>query len=111
LVRREPRGDKMLPKFRKLNQCAGCHLHDKPEKAAGEKSFLPNRMSDAMGFYAVQTVLEATSPIERSRPNDLNLDDPFIQFTCDSGAPERVGEGGKKTLKCDDLSVPHGTLD
>jgi len=95
-----------------LNQCARCHREGKPESALESERGLPNRPTDAHGFYQVEGVLADEAPVETSRPRDPNLDDPFVAYRCVAGsAPERVETEGVARMRCADGTPVLGRLD
>ena len=108
--------DPELEQFARFDDCASCHVHDKPERrdhrsvAPGDP--LPNRGTDTQGLYAVATVLQDSAPLETSRALDMNVDDPFVAVTCENGAPGRlVRRPRSRRYVCDDGGVPRGELD
>jgi len=95
-----------------LNQCAHCHLVDKPGSVKANEGGLPNRPTDGHGFYQVEGVLRDEVAAETARPRDTNLDDPFITHRCATGDPPRRVETERSVhLRCADGSPPLGRLD
>lgn len=103
-----------LARMRRLNQCAGCHGANKPVSDRVDEGGLPHRATDAQGFYGVRAVLEKSLPLERSRPRDMNVDQPFVHVFCPSsvGPPTIVRrEGGAQRVDCADGAVAWAELD
>jgi hypothetical protein len=106
--------DSMLRQFERRNDCASCHVHDKPEQRGPRgDALVPNRGTDADGLYAVVTVLRDEAPLETHRARDMNEGDPFVRVTCDDGAAGTLvpGPRGRRHFSCADGSVPRGRLD
>ena len=110
----DPGSDPMLRQFERRNDCASCHVHDKPEQRGPRgDALLPNRGTDADGLYAVVSVLRDEAPLETHRARDMNEGDPFVRVTCDDGAAGTIvpGRRGRRHFSCADGSVPRGRLD
>lgn len=94
-----------------LNQCAGCHVPDKPASERLQEGAMPHRKTDVSGLYHPQAVLETETPIEVSRPHDPNLADPFIRMRCASGDLVVREHRGSRSPRCSDGTVPLASLD
>jgi hypothetical protein len=116
LGREDAADDPELEQFARLDDCASCHVHDKPERrgheSAAPRDPSPNRGTDTQGLYAIATVLQDSAPLETSRALDMNVDDPFVVVTCEQGARARlVRRPRSRRYVCDDGGVPRGELD
>ncbi len=102
-----------VAKLRRLNDCASCHVAQKPEQLELDPAGLPNRRTDVVGFYQVQAVLGDEQPLERSRPRDTNVDDPFITLACPDGGRPQVGsfDDGRREVRCSGTGVPRARYD
>ncbi len=109
LAARLPQG--VRDRLVQLNQCAGCHVSDKPPSSRAGEDELPHRKTDASGLYQPQSVLERESPVEFSRPHDPNLADPFVRTRCATGELTMREVRGSKSPRCTDGSVPLARLD
>jgi hypothetical protein len=107
------RGRRALDLFERLNDCGGCHVHNKPEeRASANRSGLPNRASDANGLYTIATVLDVGAPLETHRALDRNENDPYVSVACLDGNTARLQpRGEQRHFVCADGSVPYATLD
>ena len=72
-------------KLIELNHCENCHYPNRYEAVWKESSHLPHRNTDASGFYTPLSVLSDQAPLPETRARDLNMEDPFIDFTCVDG--------------------------
>jgi hypothetical protein len=114
-----PATDPGLALFASQNDCAWCHVHDKPERRRirPEPASVdppPNRGTDEGGLYTVASVLEDTAPLETHRALDMNEGDPYVTTTCADGSAAElaVGRGGRtRHFRCEDQSVPRARLD
>jgi hypothetical protein len=113
-----PRGREADPnaasrRFERQNQCASCHPHDKPERRFGPRGdAMPNRATDASGFYTMASVMADSAPLETHRARDMNEGDPFVKVSCLDGSDATVVvRGVRRHFACDDGGVPYGSLD
>jgi hypothetical protein len=112
LLRASPRlrSEGEIERLRKLNDCGGCHRHDKAEQEHATPGS-PNRASDDGGLYAIQTVLADEAPLERHRARDMNADNPFVHVTCGTDDAHLVRSGSRVYFDCDDGQVPVARVD
>jgi hypothetical protein len=110
-------GPAALALFERLNDCASCHVHDKPENveedpAGAEGMALPNRSTDSDGLYTIATVLTDSAPLEKHRARDMNEGDPYVSVDCADGHQADFQVHGRlRHFACQDGSVPRATLD
>lgn len=115
-------GDDAIPelaRFARLNDCAGCHAHDRPERRARatpestSDDKLPNRATDAGGLYVVASVLDDEAPLETHRARDMNDGDAFVEVSCADGSHARLSRKpqGARHFVCGDGSVPVARYD
>jgi hypothetical protein len=99
-------------RFRQLNDCAGCHRHDRPPASRVDTAG-PRRATDASGLYQVLAVLSDAAPIDHHRPREVNVDSPYLRVECpDGSAPELHDDGGgARHYACPDGGVPIGHVD
>lgn len=102
-----------VTKLRRLNDCASCHSTKKAELTEPGAAGLPNRRTDAVGFYQVQAVLDDEQPLETSRPRDTNVDEPFVTFSCADGSRPRVAssDDGRRAVRCSGSALPRARYD
>jgi hypothetical protein len=102
-----------LDLFERQNDCASCHVHDKPEQRdRGRDRALPNRATDANGLYTIATVLTDSAPLETHRARDMNENDPYVSVACLDGSDARfVVRGARRHFVCFDGGAPYATLD
>jgi hypothetical protein len=108
--------DADLDAFRTQNDCASCHVHDKPERTLqlANDGPPPNRGTDSGGLYVVQTVLADGAPLETHRAREMNEGDPFVTVRCgEDGPPARIVSRSWRARHyvCDDGRVPYGRYD
>jgi hypothetical protein len=102
--------------FRRQNECAECHVPNKPERHArlgGREDALPNRKTDASGLYTVEAVLSDSAPLETHRAQDMNEDQPYVSIVCSDGNRAKLAVGPQAVRRqyvCDDRSVPYATF-
>lgn len=101
--------DVRLDRYAFNNQCARCHVHEKPESA--NATDLVRRRTDRDGFFVPLSVLSDEGPLERHRERDLNLRDPFITLVCTSGKATIVEELGRRHARCPDGDTVRARLD
>jgi len=95
-----------------LNQCAACHVHDKPQLSRGsQQRQLPRRATDGAGLYVIRSVLEDSAPLEFHRPVDVNADDPFVAVHCDGSPARVVSQSSSRRFVCAGDLVPIGRRD
>jgi hypothetical protein len=98
--------------LRFLNDCGGCHVHDRAPRLREDAPPAPNRGADSSGLFQVPTVLSDRAPLETYRPRNANADDPFVRFVCGaSEEPAIVDKGGLGHVTCAGGEVPEGVLD
>jgi len=101
-------------RFRRLNRCASCHDHDRPERTRVSEGG-PRRATDRAGFYVVLGVLGDAAPLETHRPRDLNAGDPYVTVSCGASAARLdAGASGAATgaaYTCPDGRVPVARFD
>jgi hypothetical protein len=117
-VGRDSTSDPALRLFERLNDCGGCHAHDKPERRArvlrdATDDAMPNRGTDAAGLYSIETVLVDWAPLEMHRAREMNEGDPFVTVTCGNDRAPRLATGprGVRHYVCDEGIVPYAHLD
>lgn len=109
-----PKREANITRLLGFNQCASCHAHHKqPNQRVGEGG-LPNRGTDDGGFYLIQTVLQSEVPLERYRPREMNLDDPFITIDCSPGGKSTppkspTGERDGNPAQASSAALPSAT--
>jgi hypothetical protein len=97
-------------RFRRLNDCGGCHLHDRADRTRVSDG-MPFRGSDASGLFVPLTVLRDSAPLDNHRPRDRNADDRFVRVRCGGTiTPAHDDGGGARHYLCADGSVPIGEL-
>jgi hypothetical protein len=94
--------------YERNNNCGACHAHDKPPTTRGNAV---HRATDASGFFVPLSVLAAELPLERHRPWEMNVGDPFLTLRCESGAPRLVERGFARSYVCAGAEVPTARLD
>lgn len=98
--------------FAELDDCAGCHVHDRAPLTLRSPEGVPNRGTDSGGFFVVQSVLADDAPLERHRALDTNTGDPFVHVTCPGGGAAKLeSRGGTRHFACEGRSVPRGHYD
>lgn len=98
-----------LKNYEKNNNCGGCHAHEKPPAFTGDTVHRP---TDSAGFFVPLSVLADAVPLERHRPWDINVGDPFLTFECPSGGAPRLRERGvARQYACASSEIPLGRLD
>jgi hypothetical protein len=102
---------KLIEDYRRNNNCAKCHAHDKPVQVTRMRGI--HRATDANGFYVPLSVLMDTVPLEKHRVRDMNVGDPFLTITCPKGDGPVLAEGadGARDYRCLEGGAPSGTLD
>jgi hypothetical protein len=108
----EPLSEGAVESLRRLNDCASCHVPDRPRIRTGETDRAVERATDALGFIVPNAVLRDECVVVHHRPEDLNAEDPFVEVRCDDGQPAvlRTG-GGSEWYVCEDGSAPRGYRD
>lgn len=101
----------LIEDYRRNNNCAKCHAHDKPVQVMRGRGI--HRATDANGFYVPLSVLMDTVPLETHRARDMNAGDPFLTFTCPHGDGPVLAEGaaGARDHRCLEGGAPSATLD
>lgn len=102
----------LIEDYRRNNDCAKCHAHDKPVQTSRVRGI--HRATDSNGFYVPLSVLMDTVPLERHRPRDMNVGDPFLTITCPTQGDHPVlaqGAAGAREYRCLQGGSPSGTLD
>lgn len=98
-----------LLSYERNNNCGACHAHERPLVTSGDTVHRP---TDSAGFFVPLSVLAPAVPLERHRPWDMNVDDPFLSLSCPSGgAPRLVTRGPARQFTCATFEVPMGSLD
>lgn len=109
----EPLSSSGIAALRRLNDCAACHVPDRPRIriAGGERAV--QRATDAMGFIVPNAVLQDDCVIADHRPEDVNVEDEFVTVYCADGKPARLreDEGHDEWFICEDGSQPRGRRD
>jgi hypothetical protein len=100
-----------LRRFEGINRCADCHDHGVPESPRPGRGVHTFRATDASGFYTPSYVLRDDAPLERSRPEEANANDPFVEVSCDSGSPRWVVDGAGSRYECPGGEAPRGRYD
>lgn len=99
-----PRGaerHRVIARYERLMQCAGCHQQERPERRFGPSEG-PRRATDASGLYTLLATLENDARVETYRPVDANDGRPVTR-TCE--------DGSVPSPRCDDGSAPRARLD
>jgi hypothetical protein len=112
LLRSSPRvrQQREIARFERLNDCAGCHRHDRAQLDHLQPG-TPNRPTDDGGLFAIQTVLTDEAPVERHRARDMNAGDRFVHVTCGTAPARLVTAGPRVYFDCDDGPVPVARVD
>jgi hypothetical protein len=98
-----------LRSYERNNNCGGCHAHEKPPVARGDTV---HRATDAAGFFVPQSVLADVLPLERHRPWDVNVGDPYLAISCPTGStPQLLERGDARQLTCASFEIPVARLD
>lgn len=98
-----------LVSYERNNNCGACHAHERPLVTSGDGVHRP---TDSAGFFVPLSVLAPAVPLERHRPWDMNVDDPFLSLTCPSGGtPRLVTRVPLRHYACPTFEVPMGALD
>ncbi|MBP9088392.1 MAG: hypothetical protein KBG15_19885 [Kofleriaceae bacterium] len=72
--------DRAAQHVAQINGCIACHQPNRPEDRRA--SALVQRGTDAAGLFSLRSVFRNEDPIERYRPVDTNLGDPWMTATC-----------------------------
>jgi hypothetical protein len=108
--------DALLRLFAQQNDCASCHLRDKPERReriADRLEAPANRKTDGGGLYTIEAVLSDSAPLESHRARDMNEGQPYVSIACSDGARATLiigPHGVRRHYVCADRSVPYGTF-
>jgi hypothetical protein len=112
------RADAERRSIEKTNDCAGCHVHRRPENQLPNEHGLANRSTDASGCFQIQSVLVSQLPLETYFPSEVNAANPFMKFGCREGAELRDGsvsdgatQRGRARPSCSDGSIPWARFD
>lgn len=92
---------RIIARYERLMQCAGCHQQERPERRFGPSEG-PRRATDASGLYTLLATLENDARVETYRPVDANDGRPITR-TCE--------DGSQPSPRCDDGSAPRARLD
>jgi hypothetical protein len=113
ILHEESRG-KVSKTFAANNECANCHGHSRAER----RHKGPSRATDTVGWFQPESVLRDRVPVEKHRPREMNLDDPFIKFECPSTSGGETQPAtftnrkkGQKWPVCPDELTPIGVID
>lgn len=98
-----------LTRYRNNNACARCHLHDKRETADARD--LVHRRTDHDGFFVPLSVLFDDGIVERHRPRDPNLKDPFVTLRCARGEVTVMEQGAAREARCQNGEAVRARLD
>jgi hypothetical protein len=93
------------------NDCASCHVHARASNTHPREKGVLNRATDANGFFAIESVLEDEAPLESYRPEDPNLDDPYVEVRCGDASAEIVSRAGERHARCPGGEVPRARYD
>jgi hypothetical protein len=100
-------------RFRRLNDCASCHVHDRAQATRDDGS-RPPRATDSSGLYQMLAVLSDAAPLDRHRAREVNVDSPYLRVDCADGGHVELrdeGERGARRYTCDTGGVPIGHVD
>jgi hypothetical protein len=99
-------------RFRRFNDCASCHQHDRPQ-AMRDDAVDPPRATDSSGLYQMLAVLSDVAPLDHHRPRELNVDKPDLRVDCSDGATPRLHDDGRgaRHYVCANHGVPLGHVD
>lgn len=101
-------GSQTRRRFRQLNNCAGCHVPDKPE-AVSNYERLPPWPTDRAGLYVPLAVLADQAVLSNSRSfHDPNAADPTVTAKCADDAVKPSGRRGVHWYHCRNRAVPKG---
>jgi hypothetical protein len=100
-----------LESYRQNNQCARCHVWNKPEQVASEEGI--HRRTDDNGWFVPYATLFDRMPLEYHRPRELNVGDPFMKIECPSGDKATLEDrgNGARRWRCGKGGSPTGTFD
>ena len=100
-------------RLKNFNQCARCHIYDKPTtlRPSSAKVKLPRRPTDGHGLYAILSVLSDSAPLAVHRPIDLNVDDPYVSVSCGDEPARLIENKEVRHFVCDNGLVPVGRRD
>jgi hypothetical protein len=94
-----------------FNHCSLCHIPNRWRQSVSVEDGLPQRSTDANGFYTPLAVLSDSVPLSSNRVWDLNADDPYVRVTC-SGAPAGLIETpDSRQFKCPKGRLAVGSRD
>jgi hypothetical protein len=99
-------------RFRRFNDCASCHQHDRPQ-ATRDDGVGPPRATDSSGLYQVLAVLSDAAPLDHHRPRELNVDSPYLRVDCSDGTMPRLHDDGRgaRHYVCASHGVPVGHVE
>ncbi|HUB05802.1 MAG TPA: hypothetical protein VMB50_02315 [Myxococcales bacterium] len=93
-----------------LSSCLACHEAHRPAQRLASSGEVW-RPTDANGWYSLLSTLRDEAPLQAYRPDDPNVDDPFVAISCARGGPAIVSAGGGRHASCPSGDVPEGRLD
>ncbi|MEJ2059715.1 MAG: hypothetical protein P8Y64_04435 [Gammaproteobacteria bacterium] len=100
-----------LDRFRRLNQCALCHIPNMPSEAWYNRTIRPPRATDASGLFVPLSVLEDWQPATHERPKDNNIHDPYVTVRCGSAPAQVQQSDDSRRYWCPNYRVPAGRRD
>jgi hypothetical protein len=103
-------GTRVQAHLRDQNDCAGCHVHDRPANTTRAEHGLVNRPTDSRGFFQVQTLFGTDAPLESYKPDDPNVGAQFVDIRCADRAALLETRRGARRARCADGRVPTGHL-
>lgn len=108
----EPMSKSGVQALARLNDCASCHVPNRPRIQFDESGRSIERATDAMGFVVPNAVLQDECVVAQHRPEDVNQEDPYVTVYCaDGAAAELADEHEDETWFCQDGSQPRGRRD
>lgn len=106
---REPLPESGIDALKRLNDCAACHVPNRPRLQVSAADRAVERATDQLGLIVPNAVLRNSCNVVHHRPADVNREDPFVEVRCADGSPASLHEGehGERFV-CADGSQPHG---
>lgn len=109
----DPPDQSAINALRRLNDCSGCHVPNRPRIGLADEDRAVERATDAAGFIVPNAVLQDDCVIADHRPEDINVGDDFVTVHCANGqtADLRRDADGYEWFFCEDGSPPRGRRD
>ena len=99
--------------LQKRNDCAHCHVPDKPGTRIEGAGDMPLRPTDGGGLYQILSVLRDDAEVNDVRGRDANVGAPYMQIRCSGGAAivPHSDRGRIQPICPDKAEVPLGIYD